>query len=312
MMNVLEQAIAKIQGLPEERQRAAAEALETIAAQAGDEPLARVESRAQPGVDLRWPASAIWRPGEPTVHVIGLADLRDALHKGIEDFKAVPSHAVFLCIIYPVIGLILFRLSFGYDILPLVFPLIAGFSLIGPLAAVGLYELSRRREQGLDASAWHALDVLRSPSIGAIARLGFVLMVIFFAWLGAAQVMYAQIMGGAVPASLEEFTRQILTTPAGRQLIIVGNGVGFLFALVVLVISVVSFPMLVDRNVGATTAVRTSVRAVFENPVTMATWGLFVAGALVLGALPFFFGLAVVFPVLGHSTWHLYRKVVGR
>jgi len=312
MMKVLEQAIAKIHGLPEERQRAAAEALEIIVAQAGDEPLTRVESRAQPGVDLRWPASAIWRPGEPMVHTIGLADLRDALHKGIEDFKAVPSHAVFLCIIYPVIGLILFRLSFGYDMLPLVFPLIAGFSLIGPLAAVGLYELSRRREQGLDASAWHALDVLRSPSIGAIARLGFVLMAIFFAWLGAAQLMYTQIMGGAVPASLEEFARQILTTPAGRQLIIVGNGVGFLFALVVLVISVVSFPMLVDRNVGAATAVRTSVRAVFENPVTMATWGLFVAGALVLGALPLFFGLAIVFPVLGHSTWHLYRKVVGR
>jgi uncharacterized membrane protein len=246
------------------------------------------------------------------VHTIGLADLRDALDKGIEDFKAVPSHAVFLCIIYPVIGLILFRLSFGYDILPLVFPLIAGFSLIGPLAAVGLYELSRRREEGLDASAWHALDVLRSPSIGAIARLGFVLMAIFFAWLGAAQLIHTQIFGGAVPASLEEFARQILTTPAGRQLIIVGNGVGFLFAVVVLVISVVSFPMLVDRNVGAATAVRTSVRAVLENPMTMAMWGLFVAGALVIGSLPFFVGLAVVFPVLGHSTWHLYRKVVGR
>jgi uncharacterized membrane protein len=312
MMKVLEQAIAKIQRLPEERQRAAAEALEIIAAQAGDEPLARVESRAQPGVDLRWPASAIWRPGEPTVHTIGLADLRDALHKGIEDFNAVPSHAVFLCLIYPVVGLILFRLLFGYDILPLVFPLIAGFSLIGPLAAVGLYELSRRREQGLDASAWHALDVLRSPSIGAITRLGLAFMVIFFAWLGAAQLIYDQIFGGAVPTSIEEFFRQVLTTPAGRQLIIVGNGVGFLFALVVLVTGVVSFPMLVDRNVSATTAVRTSVRAVLENPVTMATWGLFVAGALVLGALPLFFGLAVVFPVLGHSTWHLYRKVVGR
>ena len=305
MLKVLEQAIAKIQELPEERQREAATALETIAAQAGD------ESRARPGVDLRWPASAIWRPGEPIIHEIGLADLRDAVDKGIEDFKAVPSQAVFLCIIYPVIGLILFRLSFGYDMLQLAFPLIAGFSLVGPFAAIGLYELSRRREQGLDVSAWHALDVLRSPSIGAIARLGLVLMAIFFAWLGAAQLIYMQIFGGAVPASLQEFARQILTTPAGRQLIIVGNGVGFLFAVVVLVIGVVSFPMLVDRNVGAATAVRTSVRAVIENPMTMAVWGLFVAGALVVGSLPLFFGLAVVFPVLGHSTWHLYRKVVG-
>ena len=98
-------------------------------------------SRPQPGVDLRWPASAIWRPGEPVVHSIGLADLRDAVAKGIEDFKAVPSHAVFLCIIYPVIGLILGRLLFGYDMLPLVFPIFAGFALVGPFAAVGLYEL---------------------------------------------------------------------------------------------------------------------------------------------------------------------------
>ena len=122
MLKVFEQAVAKIKELPEERQREAATALETIAAQAGD------ESRPQPGVDLRWPASAIWSPGEPVVHRIGLADLRDAVAKGIEDFKAVPSHAVFLCIIYPVIGLILFRLSFGYDMLPLVFPIFAGFS----------------------------------------------------------------------------------------------------------------------------------------------------------------------------------------
>jgi uncharacterized membrane protein len=244
--------------------------------------------------------------------VIGLADLRDALHKGVEDFKAIPSHAVFLLLIYPVVGLILFRLSFGYDILPLVFPLVAGLSLIGPLAAVGLYELSRRREQGLDSSAWHALDVLKSPSIGAIARLGLAFMAIFFAWLAVAQLIYNQIFGGAVPSSIGEFFRQVLTTPAGRELIIVGNGVGFLFALVVLVTGVVSFPMLVDRNVSATTAVRTSVRAVLENPTTMAMWGLFVAGALILGALPLFFGLAIVFPVLGHATWHLYRKVVGR
>ena len=148
--------------------------------------------------------------------------------------------------------------------------------------------------------------------MGAIARLGFSLMAIFVAWLAASQVIYVQIFGGSAPASLEEFAREILTTPAGRQLIIVGNGVGFLFAILVLVISVVSFPMLVDRNVGAATAVRTSVRAVLENPLTMAMWGLFVAAALVVGSLPFFFGLAVVFPVLGHSTWHLYRKVVGR
>jgi uncharacterized membrane protein len=267
-------------------------------------------SRGQ-GTDLRWPASAIWRPGEPTVSRIGLADLRDAVAKGIDDFKAIPSHAIFLIIIYPIVGLILFRLTFGYDMLPLIFPLIAGFALIGPVASLGLYELSRRREKGLDASAWHALDVLRSPSIGAIARLGLLLLVIFFTWLVVAQAMYVGIFGNWVPASLEEFAHRVLATPAGWHLIIVGNGSGFLFAVLVLVISVVSFPMLVDRNVGAATAVRTSVRAVLANPMTMAMWGLFVAAALVIGSLPLLFGLAIVLPILGHSTWHLYRKVVS-
>ena len=265
----------------------------------------------QPGVDLRWPASSIWRPREPAVYSIGIADLKDAVAKGIADFKAMPTFAVFLCIIYPIIGLMLFRLSFGYELLPLVYPILAGFILLGPFAAVALYELSRRREQGLDTSPGHLLEVFRLPSIGAITRLGMLLLVIFVVWLTAAETMYAQIMGGAVPASLGEFARQILTTPAGHQLIIVGNAVGFVFAVLVLVISVVSFPMLVDRNVSAATAVRTSVRAVIASPLTMAMWGLFVAAALIVGSLPFFFGLAVVFPVLGHATWHLYRKTVS-
>ena len=265
----------------------------------------------QPGVDLRWPASAIWRPGEPAVRSIGLADLKEAVAKGYDDFNAMPTFAVFLGIIYAVLGLILFRLSFGYDVLPLVYPILTGFLLLGPFAAIALYELSRRREQGLDFSIERLWEVFRSPSIGAITRLGLVLLAIFVAWLVAARTMYAQIMGGAEPASLGEYARQILTTPAGHQMIVVGNTVGFVFALLVLVISVVSFPMLVDRDVSAGTAVRTSVRAVAANPWTMAIWGLFVTLALVVGSLPVFFGLAVVFPVLGHATWHLYRRTVS-
>jgi uncharacterized membrane protein len=265
----------------------------------------------QSGVDLRWPASAVWRPGEPAVRSIGLADLKEAVAKGYDDFNAMPTFAVFLGIIYAVLGLILFRLSFGYEVLPLVYPILTGFLLLGPFAAIALYEVSRRREQGLEVSAEDLLEVFRSPSIGAITRLGLVLLAIFVAWLIAAQTMYAQIMGGAEPASVGEFARQILTTRAGRQMILVGNTVGFVFALLVLVISVVSFPMLVDRDVSAGTAVRTSVRAVAANPLTMAVWGLFVAGALLVGSLPFFFGLAVVFPVLGHATWHLYRRTVS-
>jgi uncharacterized membrane protein len=150
----------------------------------------------------------------------------------------------------------------------------------------------------------------RTPSFGAIVTLGIVLTAIFFVWLGTAQAIYDLIFGRAVPVSIAEFARQVFTTSAGHALIFVGCGIGFVFAAVVLTISVVSFPMLLDQDVGVVTAVRTSVRAVLANPTTMAMWGLIVAGGLVIGALPFLVGLAIVLPVLGHSTWHLYRKVV--
>jgi uncharacterized membrane protein len=248
-------------------------------------------------------------PAHPSVRRIGPADLRDALAKGLDDFVALPTFSIFLVLIYPIVGLILFRLAFGYDMLPLVFPLIAGFTLIGPLAAIGLYELSRRREQGLDVS-WEALKDFHFPCIRDIAALGVVLMGIFFAWLGAAMVIYQLTFDSWVPPTIAEFARQVFTTSSGWALIIVGCGVGFIFAVVSFTISVVSVPLLLDRDVGLATAVLTSVNAVLANPVTMALWGLIVVGALIIGSLPFLFGLAVVFPVLGHSTWHLYRKVV--
>ncbi len=251
-------------------------------------------------------------PARPNVRRIGVADLMEALAKGVADFNAMPTHLVFLCAIYPIVILIAARTYAGYDVLPLVFPLLAGYTLIGPLVATGMYELSRRREQGLDISRGHAFDVLRFRSIRSIATLGVVLMVIYFAWLFAAQAIYEAYLGSAVPTSIAEFARQVLTTRSGWTLVIVGCGAGFVFAAVVFTLSVVSFPLLVDRDVGVMTAVGTSVRAVLANPFAMAMWGLIVASVLLLGALPLFVGLAFVLPLLGHATWHLYRKVVER
>src|SRR5882762_7860084 len=247
---------------------------------------------------------------DPIVCHISPADLMDVLRKGYDDFAAMPSHAVFLCVVYPVIGIVLAALTLGYALLPLLFPLAAGFALIGPFAAIGLYELSRRREQGLDISWEDAFDVLHSPSRDAIAALGFLLLAIFAIWIAVAQAIYVANFGYEPAAAIADFVRQVFTTPAGWTLIVVGNVVGFLFAVAALAISVVSFPLLLDRDVGAVEAVLTSVRAVAANPVTMAIWGLIVAALLVIGSLPFFLGLAVVVPILGHATWHLYRKVV--
>lgn len=247
---------------------------------------------------------------DPIIRKITAADLVDALRKGWDDFSAMPSHAILLCIIYPIVGVLIARMTFGYAILPLLFPMAAGFALIGPIAALGLYELSRRREAGVDSSAGHALDVLHSPSIGAIAAFAALLMVIFLTWLTIAHTIYVSNFGYGSPISIEQFLRDVFTTPQGHNLIVVGNLVGFAFAVVVLAISAVSFPLLLDRNVGAAVALTTSVRAVLANPVTMALWGLIVAVLLAIGSIPLFFGLAVVLPVLGHATWHLYRKVV--
>ena len=246
----------------------------------------------------------------PAIRRITPADLWDALAKGWDDFSAMPTHAIFLCLIYPIIGLGLAGLTLGYALMPLLFPLAAGFALLGPIAAVGLYELSRRREAGVPVSASDALSVFASPSIGAIVALGVLLTLIFLVWVATANAIYVANFSYAVPESVGGFLSDVLTTPAGWALILVGNGVGFLFALVVLAISVVSFPLLLDRDAGAAGALLTSVRAVLANPVPMALWGLIVAVLLALGSLPLFLGLPVVLPVLGHATWHLYRKVV--
>ena len=246
----------------------------------------------------------------PAVRRIGLADLRDALAKGIDDFEAYRSDVVFLFLIYPVIGLSLAWLTVGNNVLPLLFPLASGFALLGPVAAVGLYEMSRRREQGADVNWADAFGVVHSPAFGAMVLLGIGLLGIFALWLAAAYAIFHVTVGPEQPASIAAFANDVFTTNAGWWMIAAGMGVGFLFAVLVLMISVVSFPLLLDRDVGLYRAVITSVRAVAKNPVTMAAWGLIVACSLAIGSLPAFIGLIIVLPILGHATWHLYRKVV--
>ena len=257
------------------------------------------------------PVDAITSPLQPVVRRISTSDLYYALARGYDDLAAFPSYAVFLCVIYPLLGILLIGLTSGtLSLLPLAFPIAAGFALVGPVAAIGLYELSRRREAGLDSSPSHVFDVLHSPSLGSITALGVLLMVIFLVWLIVAEALYIAIFGGSPPASIMQFAHDVLTTPRGWTLIVVGTGIGFLFAALVLSISAISFPLLLDRDVGAADAMRTSLRVMAANPLPMALWGLIVAALLVIGSIPFFVGLTVVVPLLGHATWHLYRRTV--
>lgn len=246
----------------------------------------------------------------PQIRKIHISDLGDALREGLADFWDKPSHYAFLGLIYAVVGVALAIWSSGANALPMIFPLASGFALLGPLAAIGLYEISRRKEQGLDTSWVHATEVLRSPALPSILAVGIMIFAVFYLWLAMAESIYQATMGLSAPTSVQSLFERIFTTSSGAQLILWGCGIGFLFALFTLATTFIAFPLLLDRDVGALAAVETSLRAFIANPIPVLAWGFIVAALLVIGSIPFFVGLAVVVPILGHSTWHLYRKLV--
>ena len=248
---------------------------------------------------------------EPVVSALTIGDLHASLWAGWDDFLACRTDAVFAVLIYPLVGLALIAFGFQADNLPKLFPLIAGFALLGPVAAVGLYEMSRRRELGLPVN-WHCVfSVLRSPSFGAIFVLGLYLLGLFLFWMLTAVALYNWTIGPGTPESLRGFLSDVFTTPRGWALILLGNAIGFLFALCALAISVVSFPLLLELKVGVPVAIVTSVRVLRASPFVTLVWGAIVALGLMLGTIPFLAGLIVIMPVLGHSTWHLYRRAVA-
>jgi uncharacterized membrane protein len=248
----------------------------------------------------------------PEVRRIGARDVFAALAEGFDDFRAMPSHLAFLGAFYVLGGMALTSLGSFANALQLVFPIAAGFALVGPFLAVGLYEMSCRRELGLDAGWRDAFAVLRSPALPAIGALGLLLAAIFAAWIGSAEALYVGLYGADPPTSAAGFLNDVLTTQRGWLLIGLGGLVGFGFAALALCVSVVSFPLLLDRDVGLVVAVGASLRTARENPGAVALWGLIVAAALILGSLPLFIGLAIVMPVLGHATWRFYRRAIVR
>lgn len=253
----------------------------------------------------------------PAIRKITVSDLFDVLDKGWEDFMAKPTLVPMIIVVYSMAALIAFAAYSDYDMLPLVFPIVSGGVLIGPFATIAMAEVSRRRAKGLDYAEMRGYDFIHSPAIGDVVLLGGMMVALFFFWLTTAMTIFGMTLGDpwnnlATPTnSLADFITLLLTTGRGWALIILGNGVGLTFAVAALCISAISFPMILDRNVGIGVAVHTSIRAVVENPVVMGGWGVIVVGSLIVGALPALAGLIVVMPVLGHATWHLYRKLVA-
>lgn len=248
----------------------------------------------------------------PEIRRIGTQDLNWALAEGWKDFQAKRGDLIFLGLLYPIVCGMAVALAFNEPLLPLLFPLIAGLSIAGPAVASGFYELARRREEGRDSSWWHFVYPLGGRSRWPLAALTLGLAALFVAWLGVAYAIYDATFGAEAPMRVGDVFGRLFTTGEGWRLIVLGNLAGGAFAVVTLVIALVSFPMVVDQPVDAGTALRTSIKAARENPREVLGWGVRVAGLLLLGLIPAAIGLAVVLPWLGYATWHLYTRLVVR
>jgi len=246
------------------------------------------------------------------IHIrkIGVQDLWAALKAGYDDFNAKPSLWHFLFIVYPLFALIFTLVLVREELWQLAYPIVAGLALLGPVVSVVLFAMSRRRERGLELRWRLALDFVHSPTFAPIVALSVFMMVLYVLWLYTAQVLYLYLFGAESPASFQALLGELGTTRNGLGLLIYGNALGFLFAFTALASSVFAFPLLIDRPASAITAVAASIKAVSTNLLVMALWGLVVVALLALGALLFLVGLAWVLPILGHATWHLYRRVI--
>ena len=257
------------------------------------------------------PASDSAAPEIP-VRTLSSRDLNLSLREGWNDFLSMRWDLIFVGLLYPLVGIVAAWLTGGSNLLPIFFPIAAGISLLGPIVAVGFYELARRREAGLESDWSHFFDVRKRPSADELGAVAVLLIGIFVVWVAVAGALYLALWGASAPDSIGAFLTRLFTTSEGWALIVIGNLVGAGFAVLVLAISFVSLPMLVDCNVDARTAVDTSIRAFRANKGLVIRWGITIGALLVLGSIPVFIGLAAVLPWLGYATWHLYTHVVDR
>jgi uncharacterized membrane protein len=256
------------------------------------------------------PMTSVSGKVDPLVRPIKAADIVETLAQGLRDFQAMPLYGLAFGAIYAGGGIVIMLSLTAFGMVYLAYPLAAGFALIGPFVAIGLYEVSRQREAGQKPSMRGIWSTVRSRS--EIGWMAFVTLFIFVIWMYQVRLLIALLIGlHASFSSLKEFLTVVLTTNEGLVFLAIGNAVGAALSLVLFSLTVVSFPLLLDRDVDFVTAMITSVRAVVTSPVPMIAWAAIIVILLIVSALPYFLGLLVTLPVLGHSTWHLYRRIVA-
>lgn len=245
--------------------------------------------------------------GPTQVRKLEIADLRAALNAGVADFKAAPAFGLFFALIYVLGGLGLW-FGLGAAGQPVWFIFIAaGFPLFAPFAAIGLYEVSRRREAGEPLDWGPVLGALKGRGDGQLALMSVGVLLVFGFWIILARGIFAIFMA---QSGIGFENLGALATGSGVMMLLVGSAVGGIVALVLFSITVVSLPMLLDREVDFVTAMITSVEAVRSNPQVMLRWAATIAAVMIVAMIPAFLGLFIALPVLGHATWHLYRRVI--
>jgi uncharacterized membrane protein len=247
---------------------------------------------------------------DPVVRRIAPADIAEALGQGLRDFQAVPLYGLAFGALYAAGGIAILLCLTAFSMVYLAYPLAAGFAMIGPFVAIGLYEVSRRRETGQPISFGAIWATVRTRS--EIGWMAFVTLFVFVVWMYQVRLLIALLLGlNASFSSLQEFITAVLTTNEGLLFLAIGNAVGAALSLILFSLTVVSFPLLLDRDVDFVTAMITSVRAVVTSPLPMIGWAALIVVLLAVSAMPYFLGLVVTLPVLGHTTWHLYRHIIA-
>ncbi len=248
-------------------------------------------------------------PPWPVFRDIGPGDIKDSLMDGLRDIARAPLYSLFFGAVFSALGIAITYMLFVMGTSYWALPMAAGFPLVGPFVAVGLYEVSRRLEAGQPLSWPGVLGAVIREGRFQLPSYAFVTLFVFLIWVYLANLIFALSFGSS-PLTNVMSSGEFLLSVQGISMLIAGTIVGGAIAALLFSISVTAVPMLMDRDLDVVSAMVASVQSVLRNPMPMLLWGVIIVVACILAMLPQFMGMILVFPALGHASWHLYRRVV--